>query len=147
MRKSRGGNQHMSLQKCANFSDCGPISACVTDTRIQQEYPVLLLMLSREFCLRLKLYLISKISSDVVTGHCCQVCILAMMFCCSDCQLCAGMCGKWLHNQETPPTTCFVLLTVRQANMGYEKYSLHLIFTFYLKRDSSVREIFPVVVF
>ena len=27
----------MSLQKCANFSDCGPISACVTDTRIQPE--------------------------------------------------------------------------------------------------------------
>ena len=27
-------NQHMSLQKCANLSDCGRISACVTDTRI-----------------------------------------------------------------------------------------------------------------
>ena len=31
----------MSLQKCANFSDCGPISACATDTRVQPEYPVL----------------------------------------------------------------------------------------------------------
>ena len=30
----------MSLQNCANFSDCGPISACATDTRIQPEYPV-----------------------------------------------------------------------------------------------------------
>ena len=29
---SRGGNQRMSLQKCANFSDCGLISACATDT-------------------------------------------------------------------------------------------------------------------
>ena len=27
----------MSLLKCANFSDCGPISACATDTRIQPE--------------------------------------------------------------------------------------------------------------
>ena len=42
---------------------------------------------------------------------------------------------------------CFDLLTLRQANMGYEKYSLHLIFTFYLNRDASVLELFPVVVF
>ena len=86
----------MSLQKCGNFSDCRPISACPTDRRIQPEYyPVLLLsMLSGEFCLRLKPYLVVKISSDVVTEHCCQVCILAVMFCHSDCRLCAGMCGK-----------------------------------------------------
>ena len=30
---------------------------------------------------------------------------------------------------------------------GYEKYSLHLIFTFYLNRDTSVLELFPVVAF
>ena len=92
----------MSLQKCANFSDCGPISACATDTPIQPEYyPVLLLsMLSGEFCLRLKPYWVVKISSDVVTEHCCQLCVLAMMFCRSDCQLCAGTCGKWLRNQQ-----------------------------------------------
>ena len=137
----------MSLQKCANFSDCGPISACATDTRIQPEYPVLLSMFNGEFCLRLKPYLVVKISSDVVTDHCCQVCVLAMMFCRSDCRLCAGMCGKWFRNQETPRITCFGLLTLRQANMGYEKYSLHLIFTFYLNRDTSVLELFPVVVF
>ena len=59
----------------------------------------LFLMFSGEFCLRLKLYLVVKIASDVLTEHCCQVCILAMMFCCSDCRLCAGMCGKWLRNQ------------------------------------------------
>ena len=56
-------------------------------------------MFSGEFCLRLKPYLIVKIASDVLTEHCCQVCILAMMFCRSDCRLCAGMCGKWLRNQ------------------------------------------------
>ena len=105
---SRGGNQRMSLEKCANLSDCGTISACATDTRIQREYPVLLSMLSGEFCLILKLYLVVKISSDVVTEHCCQVCVLSMMFCRSDCRLCAGMCGKWLRNQKTPrSTTCF----------------------------------------
>ena len=84
----------MSLQKCANFSDCGPISACATDTRIQPEYPVLFSMFSGEFCLRLKLYLVVKIAPDVLTEHCCQVCVLAMMFCRPDCRLCAGMCGK-----------------------------------------------------
>ena len=42
-----------------------------------------------------------------MTEHCCQVCVLSMMFCRSDCRLCAGMCGKWLRNQETPRTTCF----------------------------------------
>ena len=84
----------MSLQKCANFNDCGPISACATDTGIQPEYPVLFSMFSGEFCLRLKPYLVVKIASDVLTEHCCQVCFLAMMFCRSDCRRCAGMCGK-----------------------------------------------------
>ena len=62
-----------------------------------------------------------------------------------DCVL--ACCGKWLRNQKTPYTTCFGLLTLRQANMGYEKYSLHLIFIFYLNRDTSVLELFPVAVF
>ena len=94
-----GGNQRMSLQKCANFNDCGPISACATDTHIQPEYPVLFSMFSGEFCLRLKPYLVVKIASDVLTEHCCQVCVLDMMFCRSDCRPCAGMCGKWLRNK------------------------------------------------
>ena len=34
-----------------------------------------------------------------------------------------------------------------QHGKWYEKYSLHLIFTFYLNRDTSVLELFPVVVF
>ena len=53
-------------------------------------------------------------------------------------------------SQETPcnqRTTCFDLLTLQQANMGYEKYSLHLMFTFYLNGDTSVLELFPVLVF
>ena len=40
----------------------------------------------------LKLYLIVKISSDIVTEkHCCQVCVLSMMFFGSNCRLCADM--------------------------------------------------------
>ena len=94
-------------------------------------------MFSGEFCLRLKPYLVVRIASDALTEHCCQVCILAMMFCRSDCRLCAGMCGKWLRNQGNSSyqrTTCFGLLTLWHSNMGYEKYFLHLIFTFYLNR-------------
>ena len=41
----------------------------------------LLSMLSGEIYLRLKPYLVVKISSDIVTEHCCQVCVLSMMFC------------------------------------------------------------------
>ena len=41
----------------------------------------LLSMLSSEIYLRLKPYLVVKISSDIVTEHCCQVCVLSMMFC------------------------------------------------------------------
>ena len=118
--------------------------------RIRPEYPVLFSMSSGEFCLRLKPYLVVKIASDVLTEHCCEVCVVAMMFCGPDCRLCAGMCGKWLRNQGNSsyqPTTCFGLLTLRRAKMGYEKYSLHLIFTFYLNRHTSVLKLFPVVVF
>ena len=100
-------------------------------------------------CLRLS-HLVVRIASNVLTEHCCQVCILAMMFCRSDCRLCAAMCGKWLRNQGNSSyqrTTCFGLLTLRHSKMGYEKYSLHLIFTFYLNRVTSVLELFPVIVF
>ena len=38
-----------------------------------------------------KSYLFSKISSDIMTKHCCQVCVLSMMFCRSDSRLCADM--------------------------------------------------------
>ena len=74
-----GGNQRRSLQKCANSSDCGPISACATDTRIQPEYLVLFSMFSVEFCLRSKPYLVVKIASNVLTEHFCHVCVLAMI--------------------------------------------------------------------
>ena len=67
--------------------------ACVASKVCQLDDParvvVLLSMLSGEIYLRLKPYLVVKISSDVVTKHFCQVCILFMMLCRSDCWLCA----------------------------------------------------------
>ena len=108
-------------------------------------------MFSGEFCLRLKPYLVVKIASDVLTEHCSQVWVLAMMFCRPTAGCVLAWSGKWLRNQQRSGnpsyqrTTCFGLLTLRQANMRYEKYSLHLIFTFYLNRDTSVLELFPVV--
>ena len=45
-------------------------------------------------------------------------------------------------------TTWFDLNTpTGQHGKWFEKYSLHSIFTFYLNRDTSVTELFPVVVF
>ena len=96
-------------------------------------------MFSSVFCLRLKPYLVVKIASHVLTEHYCQACVLAMMICRPDCRLCTGMCAKWLRNQETPRTSVPRVLTLRQANMGYGKYYLHLsilIFTFYLNRET-----------
>ena len=120
---------------------CGPIGACAARLSPARIFVLLsssLLMPSGEIYLRLKPYLVVKIASDVLTELCCQVCVLAMIFCRSDCRLCAWAC-KWLRNHgkllDRQRTTCFDLLTLRQTNMGYEKYSLHLIFTFYLNRE------------
>ena len=56
--------------------------------------------------------------------------------------------GKWLRNQLIRKLLAVPRgLTLRRANMGYEKYYLYLISTFYLNRDTSVLELFPVVVF
>ena len=90
----------------------GPISACATrdliSSSLQPEYSCSgsrVLMLSGEIYLRLKPYLVVEISCDIVTEHCCQVCVLSMMFCRSDCRLCAGM--WWLPNQGTPCSTAW----------------------------------------
>ena len=49
---------------------------------LQSPYRVFLLsMLTDAISLRLKSHLVVKISSDIVTEHCCQVCVLFMMFC------------------------------------------------------------------
>ena len=61
---------------------------------------VLFSMLSGEIYLRLKPYLVFKISSDIVTEHCCQVCVPSMMFCRSDCWLCVDMVSDYAINSS-----------------------------------------------
>ena len=149
LRSRRAGNQRMSLQKCANFvivrTDWRMRGTLVSSQNRFVLLSSLLSMLSGEIYLRLKPYLVVKISSDIVTEHCCQVCVLSMMFCRSDCRLCADMvvsdCAT-IRKLAVPRG-----LTLRQANVGYEKYYLHFIFPFYLNRDTSVLELFPVAVF
>ena len=54
------------------------------------------------------------------------------MFCCYGCRVYTGMCCKWLRNQGTPwSTTLFDFTPTSQ----HEKYSLHLILTFFLNKD------------
>ena len=57
-------------------------------------------MLSSEIYLRLKPYLAVKITSDIVTEHCCQVRVLYMMFCRSDYLLCADMVSDYYNNRN-----------------------------------------------
>ena len=65
--------------------------------------------------LRSKSYLVFKISSDVMTKHCCQVCVLSMMFCRSDPRLCWPCWhGKWWRNRKK--TWVPRGSTLRQAN-------------------------------
>ena len=107
----------------------------------------LLAMLSGEVYLRLKPYLVVQISSDILTEHCCHVCVLSMVFCRSDCRL--NMVSDCAI-RETPRRTMWFdvpgLTELRQANVGY-KNSSHFIFKFYINRDTSVLELFHVVVF
>ena len=79
-------------------------------------------MLSGEIYLRLKLYLVVKISSNIVTELCCQVCVLSMMFCRS-----AAVCWhcKWLCNQETPRRTMWF-----DFNSGRPTWDIKIFFTF-----------------
>ena len=74
----------MSLQKCAN------LVVVRTDSRMRDMLLclqslaliiMLLSLLSGEIYLRLKPHLFVKVSSDIVTEHCCQVCIQSMIFC------------------------------------------------------------------
>ena len=65
--------------------------------------------------LRSKLYLVFKISSDIMTKHCCQVCVLSMMFCHSDSLLCADMVSDGAIGKLWVPRG---LTTLWQANVG-----------------------------
>ena len=99
---------------------------------------------SGKIYLRLKSYLVGKISSNIVTEHWCQVCVQFMMFYRSDCRWCAW----WVIAQsgKLNSTWWFDFILTGHHRKWYEKY-LSLIFAFYLNRDTSVLELFPVVVF
>ena len=92
--------------------------------------------------LRLK-YLAVKISSDVVTKHYCQVCVLFLMFC----PAASWLTWQVIVHSGKLSTTWFDFTPIGQRGKWYEKYSLHSIFTFCLKRDTSVLELFHVVAF
>ena len=96
----------------------------------------LLAMLSGEVYLRLKPYLVVQISSDIVTEHCCQVCVLSIMFCRSDCRLdMVSDCTirETPRRTQTPPLSrrefaenhvvwrTRGLTELRQANVGYKQ--------------------------
>ena len=71
----------------------------------------------------MKPYLVVKVSSDIVTEHCCQVCVLSMMFCRS-----VAVCwhGKWLRNQQETPRSTHVDLNCGRPTWDIKK----ILFTF-----------------
>ena len=89
------------------------LSTCVA--RYSPARVLVLLLSTDQVCYRclalksiwdwMKPYLVVKISSDIVTEHCCQVCVLSMMFCRS-----VAVCwhGKWLGNQQETPLSTHV---------------------------------------
>ena len=90
---------------------------------------VFLSMLSGEIDLRLNSYLVVKVSSETVTEHCCQVCVPSRIFA-------APTAGCVLTYVVSDCAIKKILVVprgwtlYRQANVEYEKYCLHLIFTF-----------------
>ena len=84
----------------------------------------LLSIFSGEIYLRLKPYLVVKISSDIVTKHCCQVCVLSMMFCRS---AAVSWHGKWLRNQQESPRSTHVVW----LSCGRPTWDIKIFFTFH----------------
>ena len=86
-----GGTSVCCFIKNANFWRlCRSICACVirfTLSPVSSQSIRVVINVRGTIYLRLKPHLI-KICSDIVTEYSCQVCILSMMFCPSDCRLC-----------------------------------------------------------
>ena len=106
--------------KVCQLGDCedrlSACAACYSPARVLVLLSASLFsMLSGEIYLRLnEAYLVVKISSDIVTEHCCQVCVLSMMFCRS-----VAVCwhGKWLRNQQETPRSTHVNLNCGRAHI------------------------------
>ena len=139
----RSGTSRVSLQKCANLVIARTYKAHARHAILQPEYSCCYYrvcfrcLVVKSIWYWMKPYLVVKISSDLVTEHCCQVCILSMMFCCS-----VAVC--W-HGIDCAISRKLLGVPTWQANVGYEKYYLHLIFTFGVDRDTSVLELFHIV--
>ena len=146
----RSGTSRVLLQKCANLVIARTYKAHARHAILQPEYSCCY----HRVCFRclvvksiwywMKPYLVVKISSDIVTEHCCQVCILSMMFCHS-----VAVCwhGKWLRNQQETPRSTHVDLNCGRPTWDIKNiiYISILIFTFCVDRDTSVLELFYVV--
>ena len=93
----------------------------------------MLSMLSGEIYLRLKPYLVVKMFLDIVTEHCCQVCVLSMIFCRSDCRLCADMVSDCtIRNSSDKSTTWFDLTWWLFTAIGQRGYKLFFTFDFHI---------------
>ena len=104
-------------------------------------FVLLLSTLGGAIYLWLKLNLVVKISSDIVSEYFCQVCVMLMMFAAptADCVM-TWLAGKWLRNQSTHrSTTIWPVTTWDMKNMFYIRFS-HFTLT-----ETSVLELFPVV--
>ena len=80
-------------------------------------------------------YLVVKISSDIVTEHYCQVCVLPMMFCRSE----PGCVLTWWVIAQSGTWEPRVLISLRQANVGHDvKNGIPIWFLHYTLTDTSV---------
>ena len=133
--------------KCANLVIRGPISACVTRYVPCPQSPARVLWpeylcchrcLAVKSMLRLKSYLVVKMSSDLVTEHCCQLYVLSVMFA-------APTAGCVDIAQSIHLSTTFDFTPAGRQTRNVKNISLHFIFIFCNNRDTSVLELFLVI--
>ena len=68
--------------------------------------------------------IVVKISSDIVTEHCCQVCVLSMMFCRSDCRLCADRVSCWIAVERSKMRSISIHIIANQSSYHDDKSTL-----------------------
>ena len=143
----RSGNSVCCFKSVPTWWLQGPIKR-MRDTLFQPEYSCCYYRVCFR-CLAVKSiwdwmkpYLVVKISSDIVAEHCCQVCVLSMMFCHS-----VAVCwhGKWLRNQQETPRSTHVDLNYGRPTWDIKNIIYIWFFTFCVDRDTSVLELFHVV--
>ena len=133
-RGNRGGYQRMPSHQSANLviarteSHMCDMVPCVSN--LQPEVFVLLSMFSDAMYLRLNPHLVVKIYSDILREYCCQVCVLSMLFCRSDCWLCTDL---FVSDYAIRKLECNVVwFNSRQANVGNDMKKIFLLFDFHI---------------